>query len=146
MNIALTRNVKKLSIGQVVYSAMCYENGTMIDDGTLYRMTEHNFRWICGSDYSGEWLRELSKKLDLRAWVKSSSDQLHNISVQGPNSRKVLNKIIWTAPNQPEINDLKWFHFSISRIGIIKIVPLMVSRTGYTGELGYELYCHPKML
>ena len=144
MNIALTRNVKKLSIGQVVYSAMCYENGTMIDDGTLYRMTEHNFRWICGSDYSGEWLRELSKKLDLRAWVKSSSDQLHNISVQGPNSRKVLNKIIWTAPNQPEINDLQWFHFSISRIGDHKGVPLMVSRTGYTGELGYELYCHPK--
>ena len=56
-------------------------------------MTEHNFRWICGNDYSG-WLRELSKKLDLRAWVKSSTDQLHNISVQGPNSRKALNKII----------------------------------------------------
>ena len=144
MNTALTRNVKKLSIGQIVYSAMCYENGTMIDDGTLYRMTEHNFRWICGSDYSGEWLRELSKKLDLRAWVKSSSDQLHNISVQGPNSRNVLKKFIWTAPNQPEIDDLKWFHFSISRIDDHKGVPLMVSRTGYTGELGYELYCHPK--
>tara|TARA_B100001540_G_scaffold169512_1_gene149801 strand:+ start:1386 stop:3737 length:2352 start_codon:yes stop_codon:yes gene_type:complete len=144
MNTALTRNVKKLSIGQVVYSAMCYENGTMIDDGTLYRMTEHNFRWICGSDYSGEWLRELSKKLDLRAWIKSSSDQLHNISIQGPNSRKVLSKIIWTAPNQPELNDLQWFHFSISRIGDHKGVPIMVSRTGYTGELGYELYCHPK--
>ena len=144
MNTALTRNVKKLSIGQVVYSAMCYENGTMIDDGTLYRMTEHNFRWICGSDYSGEWLRELSKKLDLRAWIKSSSGQLHNISIQGPNSRKVLSKIIWTTPNQPQLNDLQWFHFSISRIGDHKGVPIMVSRTGYTGELGYELYCHPK--
>jgi len=144
MNTALTRNVKKLSIGQVVYSAMCYENGTMIDDGTLYRMTEHNFRWICGNDYSGEWLRELSKKLDLRAWIKSSSDQLHNISVQGPNSKKVLNKFIWTAPNQPQLNELQWFHFSISRIVDHKGVPLMVSRTGYTGELGYELYCHPK--
>ena len=59
MNTALTRNVKKLAIGQVVYSALCYENGTMIDDGTLYKLGENNFRWICGNDYSGEWLREL---------------------------------------------------------------------------------------
>ena len=144
MNVALTRNVKKLSIGQVVYSALCYENGTMIDDGTLYRLTEHNFRWICGSDYSGEWLRELANKLKLSAWVKTSTDQLHNISVQGPNSRKLLSKVIWTAPDHPSVNDLKWFNFTISRIGDHKGAPLMVSRTGYTGELGYELYCHPK--
>ena len=67
MNIALTRNIKKLSLGQVVYSALCYENGTMIDDGTLYRLGEHNFRWICGSDYSGEWLRELAKICNLKS-------------------------------------------------------------------------------
>ena len=54
MNTALTRNIKKLSIGQVVYSALCYENGTMIDDGTLYRLADNNFRWVCGNDYSGE--------------------------------------------------------------------------------------------
>ena len=144
MNTALTRNIKKLSIGQVVYSALCYENGTMIDDGTLYRLTEHNFRWICGSDYSGEWLRELASKLNLSVWIKTSTDQLHNISVQGPNSRKLLSKIIWTPPDSPNVNDLNWFNFSISRIGDHKGSPLMVSRTGYTGELGYELYCHPK--
>ncbi len=144
LNIALTRNIKKLSIGQVVYSALCYENGTMIDDGTLYRLGENNFRWICGNDYSGEWLRELAKKLNLKSWIKSSTDQLHNISVQGPNSRKLLSKIIWTAPAHPNVNDLKWFHFSISRIGDHLGHPLMLSRTGYTGELGYELYCHPK--
>ena len=103
LNTALTRNIKKLSIGQVVYSALCYENGTMIDDGTLYRLGENNFRWICGNDYSGEWLRELAKKLNLKSWIKSSTDQLHNISVQGPNSRKLLSKIIWTAPAHPNI-------------------------------------------
>ena len=144
INTALTRNVKKLSIGQVVYSALCYENGTMIDDGTLYKLGEQNFRWICGSDYSGEWLRELGKKLNLRAWVKSSTDELHNVSVQGPNSRKLLSKLIWTPPSHPDVNNLKWFHFSISRIGDHLGGPLMLSRTGYTGELGYELYCHPK--
>jgi len=144
MNTALTRNVKKLSIGQVVYSALCYENGTMIDDGTLYRLGENNFRWICGSDYSGEWLRELGGKLNLRVWVKSSTDQLHNVSIQGPNSRKLLSKIMWTPPAYPDVNDLKWFHFSISRINNHNGAPLMLSRTGYTGELGYEIYCHPK--
>ena len=144
LNAVLTRNVKKLSIGQVVYSALCYENGTMIDDGTLYRLGENNFRWVCGNDYSGEWIREISKKLNLQAWVKSSTDQLHNISVQGPNSRKLLSKIIWTPPAHPDVNNLQWFHFSISRIGDHLGPPLMLSRTGYTGELGYELYCHPK--
>tara|TARA_B100000579_G_scaffold426004_1_gene432586 strand:- start:81 stop:1997 length:1917 start_codon:yes stop_codon:yes gene_type:complete len=144
MNTALTRNIKKLAIGQVVYSALCYENGTMIDDGTLYKLNDQNFRWICGSDYSGEWLRELGKKLNLRVWVRSSTDQLHNLSVQGPNSRKLLSKIIWTPPAHPDVNNLKWFNFSISRIGDHLGPPLMLSRTGYTGELGYEIYCHPK--
>ena len=144
MNTALTRNIKKLSIGQVVYSALCYQNGTMIDDGTLYRLGEHNFRWICGSDYSGEWLRDLADKLNLKVNVKTSTDHLHNISVQGPNSRKLLSKVIWTPPAHPDVNDLQWFHFSISRIHDHLGVPIMLSRTGYTGELGYEIYCHPK--
>ena len=143
MNTALTRNIKKLSVGQVVYSALCYENGTMIDDGTLYKLGEHNFRWICGSDYSGEWLRELAKEFQLKVKVKSSTDHLHNISVQGPNSRKLLSKIIWTPPAHPDVNDLQWFHFSISRINDHLGTPIMLSRTGYTGELGYEIYCHP---
>ncbi|PPR46619.1 MAG: Aminomethyltransferase [Alphaproteobacteria bacterium MarineAlpha5_Bin9] len=144
MNTVLTRNIKKLSIGQVIYSALCYENGTMIDDGTLYRLGEHNFRWICGNDYSGEWLRNIAKKLNLNAWIKTSTNELHNISIQGPNSRDLLSKIIWTPPNFANIQDLKWFNFSISRIKDHLGPPLMLSRTGYTGELGYELYCHPK--
>ena len=81
-----------------MYSALCYENGTMIDDGTLYKLGDNNFRWICGNDYSGEWLRKLGQKLNLKVWIKTSTDQLHNLSVQGPNSRKLLSKIIWTPP------------------------------------------------
>ncbi len=56
--LALTRNIRKLAIGQVVYTAMCYEHGGMIDDGTVMRLAANNFRFICGSDYSGTWLRE----------------------------------------------------------------------------------------
>ncbi len=144
MQYALTRNIRKLGVGQVVYTAMCYEHGGMIDDGTLYRLGENNFRWIGGDDYGGVWLRELAAKLGLKVWVRSSSDQLHNIAVQGPKSREILSEVIWTAPSQTPLAELAWFRFTIGRIGGFRGEPVVVSRTGYTGELGYEIYCHPK--
>ena len=143
MQYALTRNVKKLSIGQVSYSAMCYDNGCMVDDGTIFRLGKDNFRWIGGQEYGGTWLRELAKKKKYKVWVKSSTDQIHNLSVQGPNSRKILDKFIWTAPVQPTINELQWFRFAIARIDDHKGIPVIISRTGYTGELGFEIWCHP---
>ena len=144
LQYCLTRDVRKLSVGQVVYSAMCYENGGMIDDGTLFRLGPNNFRWIGGDDYSGIWLREQAEKMGYKAWVRSSTDQLHNIAVQGPNSRDLLKEIIWTAPSQPAIGELEWFRFAPARIGHFEGPPIVVSRTGYTGELGYEIFCHPK--
>ncbi|NRP75338.1 Aminomethyltransferase [Ensifer psoraleae] len=144
MQYCLTRDVRKLANGQVVYSAMCYENGGMIDDGTLFRLGDRNFRWVCGDDYSGVWLREQAEKKGLRAWVRSSTAQMHNIAVQGPKSRDILKEIIWTAPRQPTIAELEWFRFAVGRIGTFEGPPVVVSRTGYTGELGYEIFCHPK--
>jgi len=144
LQYALTRNVRKLSVGQVVYTAMCYEHGGMIDDGTLFRLGDNNFRWIGGDDYSGIWLRELAEKLGLKVWVRSSTDQLHNVAVQGPASRDILREIVWTPPSQPSLSELGWFRFTIGRVGGFEGVPLVVSRTGYTGELGYEVFCHPK--
>ena len=139
----LTRNVRRLAVGQVVYSAMCYENGGMLDDGTAFRMGPESFRWVCGDDYCGVWLREQAKTLGLHAWVKSSTDQLHNLSVQGPKSREILKQIIWTKPDQPTVEELGWFRFTVGRLGSETGQPLVVSRTGYTGELGFEVWCHP---
>lgn len=144
LQYCLTRDIRKLSIGQVVYSAMCYENGGMVDDGTVFRLGQNNFRWIGGDDYSGIWLREQAEKAGYKAWVRSSTDQLHNIAVQGPNSRELLKEIIWTSPAQPAIGELEWFRFAVGRIGGFEGPPVVVSRTGYTGELGYEIFCHPK--
>jgi aminomethyltransferase len=144
LQYALTRNVRKLAVGQVVYTAMCYEHGGMIDDGTLFRLGDNNFRWIGGDDYGGIWLRDLAEKLGLKAWVRSSTDQLHNVAVQGPKSRDILREIIWTPPAQPSLDELGWFRFTIGRIGGFDGAPVVVSRTGYTGELGYEIFCHPK--
>ena len=143
MNYTLTRNVKKLSVGQIVYSAMCYENGTMFDDGTLLKLSETGFRWVCGDEYAGEWLKEQAKKKNFKVLIKNSTDQINNISVQGPNSRKILEKIIFTPPTQPTVSELQWFRFTICRLEELNGIPLIVSRTGYTGELGYEVWCHP---
>ncbi|MEO1141559.1 MAG: aminomethyltransferase family protein, partial [Pseudomonadota bacterium] len=71
-------------------------------------------------------------------------DQLHNIAVQGPSSRDLLKEIIWTAPNRPEVGELDWFRFTPGRIKHFEGAPVVVSRTGYSGELGYEVFCHPK--
>lgn len=144
MQWVLTRDVRKLSDGQVVYSAMCYDHGGMIDDGTLFRLGRDRFRWIGGDDYGGIWIREQAEKLGLKAMVRSSTDQLHNLAVQGPNARQIMQRMVWTGPTQASIDALGWFRFAVGRIGGPSGVPVVVSRTGYTGELGYEIFCHPK--
>lgn len=144
LNWTATRNVKKLAQGQVVYTAMCYEHGGMFDDGTIYRLGANNFRWIGGDEFGGDWLREQARLQGLdRVSVKSSTDQIHNVSVQGPHSRDVLKQIIWTPPAQPAVDELGWFRFTIGRLHDLDGIPVMVSRTGYTGELGFEVWCHP---
>lgn len=143
LNWCLTRDISKLSEGQVVYSAMCYAHGGMVDDGTLFRMGEHAYRWIGGDDASGAFLRAEAERMGYRAWVRSSTDQLHNIAVQGPLSREILQGQVWTAPTRTPVADLDWFRFTVGRIGGFEGIPVVVSRTGYTGELGYEIFCHP---
>ncbi len=144
LQACVTRNVKKLSVGQVSYTAMCYEHGGMIDDGTIYRLGDMNFRWIGGNDASGLWLKEQAEKRGLNAWVRPSTDQLHNIAVQGRHSRDILAKVFWTPPTQPTIEELPWFRLTIARIGDFSGTSVVISRTGYSGELGYEIFCHPK--
>ncbi|MDK3075810.1 DUF1989 domain-containing protein [Sedimentitalea sp. JM2-8] len=139
-----TRDIKKLPVGGVVYTAMCYDHGGMIDDGTVFRLGKDNFRWIGGSDYGGEWIRDQAQKLGLKVLVRSSTDQLHNVAVQGPESRDLLRKVVWTAPHNPDFDQLGWFRFTPARLNDDQGVPIVVSRTGYTGELGYEVMCHPK--
>ena len=144
MQLCVTRNIRKLAVGQVVYTAMCYEHGGMIDDGTVFRLGLNNFRWIGGNDLSGLWLREQAERRGLDAWVKTSTDQLANIAVQGPKSRDLLERILWTGPTWQTVGELGWFRFSVARLGDFHGMALVLSRTGYTGELGYELFCHPK--
>jgi aminomethyltransferase len=145
LQAAVTRNIRKLAIGQVVYTAVCNETGGMLDDATIFRLGQDRFRFVGGEEYDGTWLRALAERLNLdQVWVKHSTDQLHNIAVQGPKSRDLLGELVWTPPTQPAFGDLGWFRFAIGRIGAADGLPMIVSRTGYTGELGYELWCHPQ--
>lgn len=144
MQLCVTKNMKKLSVGQVAYTAMCYEHGGMIDDGTIYRLAENNFRWIGGNDTSGLWLKKQAQERQLNAWVRPSTDQLHNVAVQGRYSRDIMAKVFWTPPTQPTIEELPWFRLTIARVGDFMGTPVVISRTGYSGELGYEVFCHPK--
>jgi aminomethyltransferase len=143
MQRVITRDARKLSVGQVVYTAICNETGGMIDDATVFRLGHDNFRFVGGDEYDGVWLREVAQRAGLHVFVKPSTDQLHNLAVQGPESRALLSELVWTPPTQPSLTDLKWFRFLIGRIGAYDGVPIVVSRTGYTGELGYEVWCHP---
>lgn len=109
LQYCLTRDVRRLAVGQVVYSAMCHAHGGMLDDGTLLRLGPDNFRWICGEDYAGVWLREQAQKLGMKVWVKSASEHIHNLAVQGPLSRELLKQMVWTPPTQPSVETLGWF-------------------------------------
>ena len=149
LQLCVTRDMRRLSDGQVVYTAMCHESGGMIDDGTVFRLRPDNWRWVGGGDESILWLRRQAEERGLRVWVKDSTAQLHNLQVQGPRSLEVLREVIRTRPDQAAVDELQWFRFSIARVvdgrgrdgdGI----PVVLSRTGYTGERGYEIFCHPK--
>src|SRR6516164_3819186 len=144
LQAVVTRNIRKLADGQIVYTAMCNETGGMLDDATVFRLAADRFRFVGGDEHDGIWLRQQAERLGLdRVWVKHSTDHLHNIAVQGPRSRELLADLVWTPPTQPSFPDLTWFRFTIGRIGGPEGLLVIVSRTGYTGELGYELWCHP---
>ena len=140
---AITRDARKLAIGQVTYTAVCNETGGMLDDATVYRLGDDNFRFVAGDEYTGVHLNKVADDEGMRVFIKPSTDQLHNVAVQGPASREILKGIVWTPPDQPALDELKWFRLLIGRIGDYDGIPIVISRTGYTGELGYEVWCHP---
>ena len=140
LQLAVTRDIRKLAVGQVVYTAICHPSGGMIDDATIFRLGPQNFRFVCGDPFCAVWLRQLAEERKFTVWCRSSTDQLHNLAVQGPRSREILAGIVQTPPHQPSLAERGWFKFTIGRLGD---APVVVSRTGYTGELGYEIWCHP---
>lgn len=143
LQLALSRDVGKVALNRGTYALLCDRRGSVVDDGTLFRMGAGIFRWCCGSDDSASHLSELAAEHKLSVWVRDMSQGLCNLAVQGPKSRDLLSSIVFTRDAQPSLANLKWFGYAIGRLHDGKGRPFMISRTGYTGELGYEIFCAP---
>jgi aminomethyltransferase len=85
-----TRDLRKLAVGQVVYTAVCHAHGGMMDDGTVFRLGRDVFRFVCGEDTTGLWLREQAAAGSFDVHIRDATDALHNLAVQGPKSRELL--------------------------------------------------------
>jgi aminomethyltransferase len=129
----ITRDVSKCAIGQVMYTPWCDERGKMIDDGTVSRLAENHFR-ITAADPNLRWFQDCG--FGLQATVKNVSAELAALSLQGPNTRKILKEVV----KGTGIEGLKFFRLAH---GQIDDFPVTITRTGYTGDLGYELWVAP---
>lgn len=141
LQYCLSRNIAKLAENRGLYALMCDERGSVMDDGTLFRMEPNVFRWCCASDNSALHLREQAEKLKLRVWIKTQTSHLANLALQGPKSRDILKKAVFIQPTKPALENIKWFGFTIARLKDRNGPAFMLSRTGFTGELGYEIFC-----
>ena len=129
VNRVITRDVNKVAVGQVIYACWCDEDGKVIDDGTITRLEENKYRWTA-ADPSLRWLRQNGLNMDVQ--IEDISEQTAALALQGPTSAKLLKTVA-----DADITNLKYFR-KIS--GKIAGVPVDISRTGYTGDLGYEIW------
>ena len=125
----VTRDVKKCKVGQVLYTPWCDGQGKVIDDGTISRLGETTYR-LTAAEPSLRWIDQ--NAFGLQVAVEEVSDALGALALQGPLSRTILNQV---AENS--LDGLKYFRVMSTRIAG---VPVDISRTGYTGDLGYELW------
>jgi len=128
----VTRNINICKVGQVMYTPWCDEGGKVIDDGTVQRLSEGKFR-ITSAEPNLEWLEYNAAGMDLT--ISDDSVNTAALAIQGPNSRDILN-----AVSSDSLNNLKFFWMMNTNFGDI---PVSISRTGYTGDLGYEIWMDP---
>ena len=125
----ITRDVTKLAVGQVYYTPWCDEYGKVIDDGTVTRLSENTFRWTA-ADPSLRWFSQNATGLDVA--LEDVSEHVAALALQGPTSARLLDAIA-----DADIRNLQYFRMTHGSIGS---VPVDISRTGYTGDLGYEIW------
>jgi aminomethyltransferase len=125
----ITRDATKVAAGQVIYTPWCDERGKTIDDGTVTRLDESTWRWTA-ADPSLRWLRQNAAGLNVT--IEDISETLAALALQGPTSGGLLRSVA-----DADIDGLKYFRMTS---GAIEGVPVQISRTGYTGDLGYEIW------
>jgi aminomethyltransferase len=125
----ITRDATKIAPGQVIYTPWCDERGKTIDDGTVTRLDDTTWRWTA-ADPSLRWLRQNAAGLNVT--IEDISERLAALALQGPTSGGLLRAVA-----DADIDGLKYFRMTG---GVIEGVPVQISRTGYTGDLGYEIW------
>ena len=129
LNRVITRDVNKLAVGQVYYTPWCDDHGKVIDDGTVSRLDEQTFR-LTSAEPSLRWLNDNAFGLTVN--IEDVSDAIASLALQGPRSREILN-----VATGRSLDSLKYFRMMDVTI---RGLPVTISRTGYTGDLGYELW------
>jgi glycine cleavage system T protein (aminomethyltransferase) len=129
VNRIITRDINKVAVGQVIYCCWCDEQGKVIDDGTITRLEENKYRWTA-ADPSLRWFRQNGLNMDVQ--IEDISEKTAALALQGPTSGKLLKSVA-----EAEIANLKYFRMTSGKIAG---VPVDISRTGYTGDLGYEIW------
>ena len=119
----MTKNIQNLQVGQVAYTPWCDAAGKVLDDGTIARLDETSFR-VTAAEPNLRWLEDNARGLDAR--IEDVSESVAALSLQGPASRAILGGV-----------ELKYFRLKDAELGGI---PVTISRTGYTGDLGYEIW------
>ena len=132
---AFSRDVSRLAVGQSAYGCLLTTHGGIYDDGLVFRLGENSFRYVGNGEKDGDWLRRQAAERGLDVLVKSSSDQWHNLAVQGPLALEILRPLV-----SCDLDALGYFRFVSATLSDI---PCVISRTGYTGERGYEIFVHP---
>jgi aminomethyltransferase len=125
----ITRDAQRLSVGQVIYTPWCDEHGRVLDDGTVSRLEENRFR-VTAAEPNLRWFRQHAVGLDVS--IEDVSEQVAALAVQGPTSAALLKKVA-----HADIGSLKYFRVTSGTIAGAKVD---ISRTGYTGDLGYEIW------
>ncbi|HXL21432.1 MAG TPA: aminomethyltransferase family protein [Candidatus Dormibacteraeota bacterium] len=129
VNRIIARDINKVAVDQVIYCCWCDPQGHVIDDGTITRLGENDYRWTA-ADPSLRWFQQNALGLDVK--IEDISEQVAALALQGPTSGKLLRTV-----SDAKIESLKYFR--VTR-GKIASVPVDISRTGYTGDLGFEIW------
>jgi aminomethyltransferase len=121
--------MRKIAVGQVVYTPWCDERGKVIDDGTVSRLAENTYRWTA-ADPSLRWFSQNAVGMDVL--IEDISEEVAALALQGPTSGRLLMQVA-----DADIENLKYFRVTTARIAGVQVD---ISRTGYTGDLGYEIW------
>jgi aminomethyltransferase len=133
-NKTITRDLSKSEVGQIIYSPWCDEQGKIIDDGTVWRLDEQHFR-VTAADPNLRWLQDCGFGLD--ATVADQSRNLAALAIQGPLSGKIISSVV----DGIGINEIQHYWLAGGKVGPSDVT---VTRTGYTGDQGYELWVSPQ--